>query len=303
MPRTLRSNLEQIQFLSKIRKKSKNPLRRVFLLPQWGALNQDNCGMIFLLSPAKSLDYETPVPEGLPSTKPLLMQPAGELIDILKLKTTVEISQLMDLSDKLSALNAARYAAWRPRATAKNAKQAVLAFDGDVYDGLSAKTLSMDDLLWAQDHLISLSGLYGVLRPLDLMQPYRLEMGTQLANDKGSNLYKFWGSGVSDYLNKQLKSSDQPVVVNLASQEYFKVVDRKVLQARVIECVFEEHKNGVYKVISFMAKRARGLMARFAIQHRTDEPDDLKSFNIDGYAFSKTQSTLDRWVFRRKLVS
>jgi uncharacterized protein len=257
--------------------------------------------MIFLLSPAKSLDYETPVPEGLPSTKPLFMQPAGELIDILRLKTALEIAELMDLSDKLSALNAARYEAWRPRATLNNAKQAVLAFDGDVYDGLSAKTLSQDDLLWAQDRLISLSGLYGVLRPLDLMQPYRLEMGTQLANDKGSNLYKFWGSGVSDYLNKQLKSTDQPVVVNLASQEYFKVVDRKVLQARVVECVFEEYKNGVYKVISFMAKRARGLMARFAIQNRIMESEGLKSFQMDGYAFAKTQSTEDRWVFRRKV--
>jgi hypothetical protein len=257
--------------------------------------------MLFLLSPAKSLDYDTPVPADLPSTKPLFMRPAGELIGILKVKTALEIAELMDLSEKLSALNAARYEAWRPRATAKNAKQAALAFDGDVYDGLSAKTLSTDDLLWAQDHLISLSGLYGVLRPLDLMQPYRLEMGTQLANDKGSNLYKFWGSTVSDYLNAQLKQESTPVAVNLASQEYFKVVDRKILKVRVIECVFEEHKNGAYKVISFMAKRARGLMARFAIQNRMDEPEDLKSFNVDGYAFAKTHSTVDRWVFRRKV--
>ena len=258
--------------------------------------------MIFLLSPAKSLDYDTPVPLGLPSTKPIFTKSAAVLIDILKVKTTHEIGELMALSDKLSTLNAERYQAWRPRATAKNAKQAVLAFDGDVYDGLSAKTLTIEDLVWAQEHLISLSGLYGALRPLDLLQPYRLEMGTALANDKGSNLYKFWGSAVSDYLNAQLKNEPKSVVVNLASQEYFKVVDQKVLKARVIECVFEEHKNGAYKVISFMAKRARGLMARFAIQNRITASEDLKSFQSDGYAFAKAQSTADRWVFRRKVV-
>lgn len=259
--------------------------------------------MIFLLSPAKSLDYETPSPADLPSTSPLFMRPAAELIAVLKTKSPQDIAQLMDLSDKLSTLNVARYQAWKSRASSKNAKQAMLAFDGDVYDGLSAKTLSQDDLLWAQDHVCSLSGLYGVLRPLDLMQPYRLEMGTALLNPRGKNLYQFWGSSISEYLNKQLKSVDNPVVVNLASQEYFKVVDRKALKARVIECVFEEHKNGAYKVISFMAKRARGLMARYAIQHRITEHEELKNFKADGYAFTKTQSTDDRWVFRRKVAA
>lgn len=259
--------------------------------------------MIFLLSPAKSLDYETPVPVDLPSTSPLFMRHAGELIEVLKTQSPLDIAQLMDLSDKLSTLNVARYQAWKPRLNNKNAKQAMLAFDGDVYDGLSAKTLSLTDLLWAQDHVCALSGLYGVLRPLDLMQPYRLEMGTPLINPRGKNLYQFWGSSISDYLNKQLKATDKPVVVNLASQEYFKVVDRKALKAQVIECVFEEHKNGAYKVISFMAKRARGLMARYAIQHRAEAPETLKNFKVDGYAFAKMASTVDRWVFRRKVVA
>ena len=258
--------------------------------------------MIFLLSPAKSLDYETPPPTDLPSTSPLFMRPAGELIEVLKTKSPLDIAKLMDLSDKLSGLNVARYQAWKPRATTKNAKQAMLAFDGDVYDGLSAKTLTTDDLLWAQDHVASLSGLYAVLRPLDLMQPYRLEMGTTLTNPRGTNLYQFWGSTVSDYLNKALKSSDDPVVVNLASQEYFKVVDRKLLKARVIECVFQEYKNGAYKVISFAAKRARGLMTRYAIQNRITDPEGLKRFQTDGYVFTKTESTADRWVFRRKVA-
>lgn len=258
--------------------------------------------MIFLLSPAKSLDYKTPVPVDLPSTQPLFMKPAGELIEVLKTKSAQDIAQLMDLSDKLSELNVARYSVWKQRATLKNAKQALLAFDGDVYDGLGAKTLANEDLVWAHNHVISLSGLYGVLRPLDLMQPYRLEMGTGLDNTRGKNLYQFWGRTVSDYLNKQLKLAADPVVVNLASQEYFKVVDRKVLKARVIECVFEEYKNGAYKVISFMAKRARGLMARYAIQHRIEVPTALQSFKEAGYAFAKAQSTEDRWVFRRKVA-
>jgi cytoplasmic iron level regulating protein YaaA (DUF328/UPF0246 family) len=256
--------------------------------------------MIFLLSPAKSLDYETPAPAGLPSTKPLFMRAAGELIDVLQTKSPIQIASLMDLSDKLATLNVARYQAWTPRVTIKNAKQAVLAFDGDVYDGLNAKTLTTDQLLWAQERVLSLSGLYGVLRPLDLLQPYRLEMGTQLINPKGKNLYEFWGDTVAMHLNKLQKTHKEPVIANLASQEYFKVVDKKVLKARVIECVFEDGKNGSYKVISFFAKRARGLMARFAIEKQITEPEQLKLFKVDGYAYAKAVSTENRWVFRRK---
>jgi uncharacterized protein len=257
--------------------------------------------MLFLLSPAKSLDYDTPAPPELPHTLPQFVPQSKALIAILKTLAPQDIAQLMDLSDALSALNVARYAAWKPTFTPKNAKQAMLAFDGDVYDGLNAKTLSAQDLAWAQQHVGMLSGLYGVLRPLDLMQPYRLEMGTQLANPQGNNLYKFWGTRIADYLNTQLAKDITPLVVNLASQEYFKAVDRKVLKARVVECVFEDYKNGVYKVISFNAKRARGMMARYAIEQRIISVRKLQTFTSDGYAFDAAASETDRLVFRRKL--
>jgi cytoplasmic iron level regulating protein YaaA (DUF328/UPF0246 family) len=206
----------------------------------------------------------------------------------------------MDLSDNLAALNVARYEAWRPKFTAKNSKQAVLAFNGDVYDGLEAKSLKPKDLEWAQDHVCILSGLYGVLRPLDWMQPYRLEMGTALTNLRGKNLYQFWGASIAQHLNAQLLKDKTPVVVNLASQEYFKAVDQKVLKARVIECVFEEYKGGKYKVISFFAKRARGLLARYAIQKHIQNPEKLKDFNLEGYAYEDSESDVNRWVFRRR---
>jgi cytoplasmic iron level regulating protein YaaA (DUF328/UPF0246 family) len=194
----------------------------------------------------------------------------------------------------------ARYEAWRPKFTAKNSKQAVLAFNGDVYDGLEAKSLKPEDLEWAQDHVCILSGLYGVLRPLDWMQPYRLEMGTALTNLRGKNLYQFWGASIAQHLNAQLLKDKMPVVVNLASQEYFKAVDQKVLKARVIECVFEEYKGGKYKVISFFAKRARGLLARYAIQKHIQNPEKLKDFNLEGYAYEDSESDVNRWVFRRR---
>jgi cytoplasmic iron level regulating protein YaaA (DUF328/UPF0246 family) len=194
----------------------------------------------------------------------------------------------------------ARYEAWRPKFTAKNSKQAVLAFNGDVYDGLEAKSLKPKDLDWAQDHVCILSGLYGVLRPLDWMQPYRLEMGTALTNLRGKNLYQFWGASIAQHLNAQLLKDKTPVVVNLASQEYFKAVDQKVLKARVIECVFEEYKGGKYKVISFFAKRARGLLARYAIQKHIQNPEKLKDFDLEGYAYAASESGANRWVFRRR---
>ena len=219
--------------------------------------------MLFLLSPAKSLDYETPVGD-VPHTEPLFVKQSTRLIKLLREKSAQDISEMMDLSETLSTLNVQRYKAWKPKFTAENSKQAVLAFDGDVYGGLDAKTLKAKDMAWAQDHVRILSGLYGVLRPLDWMQPYRLEMGTRLANPGGSNLYQFWGSQISEFLNQELAGDKTPVVVNLASQEYFKAVDLKALKARVVECVFEEYKNGQYKVISFMAKRAREMMTRYA---------------------------------------
>jgi uncharacterized protein len=256
--------------------------------------------MLFLLSPAKSLDYETPLPVQ-PHTAPLFVKQSKVLIDLLRGYAPHQIAELMDLSDKLSSLNVARYAAWSSRASEKNARQAVLAFNGDVYDGLNAKTLPADHLAWAQDHVCILSGLYGVLRPLDLMQPYRLEMGTALHGAHGKDLYQFWGSRIADYLNQRLKVDVSPVVVNLASQEYFRAVDTKALQARVVECVFQDYKNGQYKIISFFAKRARGLMARYAIDHQLTTPDQLRGFNLDGYAWAGEQSTPERLVFRRKI--
>jgi hypothetical protein len=254
--------------------------------------------MLFLISPAKALDYETP-PTTATHTQPLFVPQASELIAVLRDKSPQQIAELMDLSDQLSGLNVARYQAWRPKFNTKNAKQAVLAFDGDVYGGLDAKTLSEDDLNWAQQHLCILSGLYGVLRPLDLMQPYRLEMGTRLATHKGKNLYQFWGTQVADYLNERATADATPVVINLASEEYFKVVDRKALKPRVVTCVFEERKGDQYKVISFMAKRARGLMVRHAVLHRVMSVDELKAFDAEGYRYIAELSESDRLVFRR----
>ena len=254
--------------------------------------------MLFLISPAKALDYETP-PTTATHTQPLFVPQASELIAVLRDKSPQQIAELMDLSDQLSGLNVARYQAWRPKFSTQNAKQAVLAFDGDVYGGLDAKTLSEADLGWAQQHLCILSGLYGVLRPLDLMQPYRLEMGTRLATPKGKNLYQFWGSQVADYLNQRASADATPVVINLASEEYFKVVDRKALKPRVVTCVFEERKGDQYKVISFMAKRARGLMVRHAVLQRAVSVDQLKRFDAEGYRYIAELSEPDRLVFRR----
>ncbi|ART52625.1 peroxide stress protein YaaA [Acidovorax carolinensis] len=256
--------------------------------------------MLFLLSPAKSLDYDTPLPAGLPHTLPQFVPQSTQLIDVLREKSPQDIASLMGLSDKLAALNVVRYQVWQPKFTAANSRQALLAFNGDVYEGLQARTLAATDLDWAQHHVAILSGLYGVLRPLDWMQPYRLEMGTRLATAAGSNLYQFWGGQIAEHLNTRLRADTTPVVVNLASQEYFKAVDRKQLKARVIECVFEDWKGGAYKIISFHAKRARGLMARYAITHRIATPHKLEAFDLEGYTFAPASSEPERLVFRRK---
>ena len=257
--------------------------------------------MLFLLSPAKSLDYDTPAQVST-HTQPLFTRQSAALIDILKTKSPQDISGLMKLSDALSGLNVARYQAWSKKFTTKNSKQSVLAFNGDVYEGLNAKTLDAAQLDWAQAHLCILSGLYGVLRPLDLMQPYRLEMGTALRTEKGSNLYQFWGSQISHYLNERAAAQTSPVIVNLASEEYFKVVDLTTLKARVVNCVFEDYKNGDYKIISFHAKRARGLMVRYAIENKAASVKKLEGFNAEGYAFEAGLSAPDRLVFRRRLA-
>jgi len=259
--------------------------------------------MLFLLSPAKTLDFDSAVraPVLKKATDPLFTERAAELIGVLRKKTPDQVAGLMSLSDKLAALNVARYGLWRAEATDQNSKPALLAFNGDVYEGLAAKTLKTADLAWAQDHLVILSGLYGALRPLDRLQPYRLEMGTALATPRGKDLYAHWGDTVAGYLNQRLAADKAPVVVNLASVEYARVALRKSLMARVIDCQFEDWKGGGYKVISFFAKRARGLMARYAIEHRVRRPAQLHAFEADGYALAPEVSTPDRLVFRRRV--
>ena len=254
--------------------------------------------MLFVLSPAKKLDYDSALPTQV-HTQPLFVKEAAQLIKVLKTQSTAEVAALMDLSDALAQLNVDRYATWKTTFTQKNARQAVLAFNGDVYEGMNAATLKEKDLQWAQDHVAILSGLYGVLRPLDLMQPYRLEMGTKLKNPGGATLYAFWQKTIAPYLNERLAKEKNPIVVNLASEEYFKAVDLKALNARIVQCVFQDGKNDVYKVVSFHAKRARGLMARYAIEKRVTKPDDLTKFDTEGYAYVASLSTDDKLVFRR----
>lgn len=257
--------------------------------------------MLIVLSPAKTLDYDTPPTTDVHTTPDFLKQSA-ELIAVLRKLSPAQIGSLMRISDPLAALNAGRFACWTPKFSAKNAKQAVLAFNGDVYEGLDALSFSAKQLEYVQAHVRILSGLYGVLRPLDLMQPYRLEMGTRLANRRGKDLYAFWGELVTDALNQVLEAGRLKVLINLASEEYFKSVQPKRLNARVITPVFEDWKNGRYKVISFHAKRARGLMARYAAVKRIGQVERLKAFDAEGYAFDETESTEHRWLFRRRIV-
>ena len=259
--------------------------------------------MLYLLSPAKSLDYDTPTPAAVAklATEPLFVERSAELIGLLRKHSAADVAGLMDLSESLAELNVARYKDWTPRFTPANSKPAALAFNGDVYGGLDANSLSLADLRWAQAHVAILSGLHGVLRPLDRLQPYRLEMGTALANPRGANLYAYWGDAIAEHLNERSAADASPVIVNLASQEYFKAADRKkVLAPRVIDCVFEDWKGGQYKVISFFAKRARGLMARHAIRQRVATPAGLKRFDAEGYRFDASVSARDRFVFRRR---
>jgi uncharacterized protein len=259
--------------------------------------------MLLLISPAKTLDFETPVAEALlaRARRPAFVPRSQALVGLLRDLPAQGIGELMGVSPALAELNAQRFKAWSSRFGPHNSKPALLAFAGDVYDGLQAATMSEADLDWAEHHLRILSGLYGVLRPLDWLQPYRLEMGTRLANPSGRDLYAFWGDTLAEHLNKELKADASPVVVNLASQEYFKAVDRPVLKARVVECVFEDWKDGRYKLISFFAKKARGLMARWIIEHRVMTPQALTGFDREGYAHAPEASTPQRLVFRRRL--
>ncbi len=253
--------------------------------------------MLLVLSPAKSLDLETPSPTQ-EHTLPDFIDRAGQLIGVLRDLSPGQVGDLMHISDPLSVLNVARYGSW----TADHAEghQAVMAFDGDVYGGLDARSLPLDAIAFAQRHLRILSGLYGLLRPLDLIHPYRLEMGTRLANPGGKDLYTFWGEAITRALNAQLAETGSTALVNLASEEYFKSVKPKLLDAPVVTPVFEDWKNGTYKIISFYAKRARGMMARYAIEKGITDPQALKAFDVDGYAFVAGESTERNWIFRRK---
>lgn len=257
--------------------------------------------MILVLSPAKRLDYDTMPPTGR-HTEPRLLGESASLIKRLRELSPAEIASLMSLSDPLAALNHDRYAHWQAPFTPANARQAVFAFDGDVYDGLQAGSLNARSLDWLQGHVRILSGLYGLLRPLDLMQAYRLEMSTKLANKRGKDLYAFWGERITELLNADLHAGKSDVLVNLASEEYFKSVQPKLLDVQVIQPVFEDWKNGRYKIISFFAKRARGLMARYAAEHRLKDVEALKQFDSDDYMFAPEASSETSWVFRRKLV-
>ena len=254
--------------------------------------------MLTVISPAKTLDFETP-PTTRKKTQPLLLERSVELVEDARAMSPADIRSLMGVSEKLAELNHRRFMNWGVPFTLDNAKQSVLAFKGDVYTGLEAETLSAGQLNFAQKHLCILSGLYGVLRPLDLMQPYRLEMGLKFANRGGRNLYEFWGDSITRALNGQLKKSGSPVLVNLASNEYFKSVKAGDLDAEVITPVFKDLKSGKYRVISFFAKKARGQMARFIIDRELNEPDGLKKFRVDGYRYNKGESTAREMVFTR----
>jgi cytoplasmic iron level regulating protein YaaA (DUF328/UPF0246 family) len=258
--------------------------------------------MLFLLSPAKSLDFDTPAPLPFEAEPPFPDQTQA-LVQGLKALSSAELASLMSVSEAIAGLNVGRFAAWSPGYTPANSKAAIYAFNGDVYEGLDALSLSASDIQWAQHHLMMLSGLYGVLRPLDALQPYRLEMGTAWPAGGAKNLYGFWGDRIALCLRERLQASGgEAVVVNLASQEYFKAADRPALGARVVECVFEDWKAGRYKIISFFAKRARGLMARHAITARVQSVEALQAFASEGYAYAEQASEPERLVFRRRLA-
>ena len=255
--------------------------------------------MLLLISPAKTLDFETPAPTAEFTQADFLKQ-SKQLISELRALAPHEISTLMSISDKLGVLNFDRFASWKTPFKPSNAKQALFAFQGDVYTGMQAETFSADDIQFAQQHLRILSGLYGVLRPLDLIQAYRLEMGTRFANSIGKNLYEFWGDAITKTLNKQLKQLNSSVVINLASNEYFSAVQPKLLNGTLITPIFKDKKNGQYKIISFFAKKARGMMSAHIIQNRILKPEAIKKFDVAGYSFNAEMSTEKEWIFTRE---
>jgi hypothetical protein len=254
--------------------------------------------MLMIISPAKTVDFETPAP-GKAFTLPEFLSRSQELANILREKDSFEIAELMKISMKLADLNSLRFREWKTPFTPENAKQALFAFRGDVYTGLDADTLDESGIGFAQSHLRILSGLYGVLRPLDLMQPYRLEMGTRLTNRGGNTLYQFWGSLIAEALNRALKEQGDNILINLASNEYFKAVMVKDLSAEIITPIFKEKRGDSHKIISFSAKKARGLMSRYIIDNRIIDPEQIKNFDLEDYAYNSALSSGNSWVFSR----
>jgi len=256
--------------------------------------------MFFVLSPAKNLNEKDPSPVSS-FTQPDLLPEAEILMQELRQLAPQQIAELMHVSDKIALLNAERNVAWHTPFTPENAKQAVFMFNGDVYEGIAADTLKPEQIDYLQQHVRLLSGLYGVLRPLDLMQPYRLEMGTKLANPKGKDLYAFWGNIITQSVQQALDEQGDRILINLASDEYYKSVKESQLEAQIVKPVFLDNKNGKYKVVSFYAKKARGLMCRFIIQNRLERVEQLKEFDLGGYWFDATSSTEKEFVFKRDI--
>ena len=254
--------------------------------------------MLAIISPAKTLDYDSDIPK-LAYTQPHLTDYSEQLIQICRQFSPNELASLMSISDKLAGLNVARYAQWQKAHNEQNARAAIYAFKGEVYAGLDAYSLTAEDIQFAQTHLAMLSGLYGLLKPLDLMQPYRLEMGTKLANPNGKDLYAYWGNIITQSLQQAIDNQGDNVLINLASDEYYKAVNVQKLNARIIKPIFLDNKNGKYKVISIYAKKARGLMCRYIIQNRLTHPEQLKAFDLEGYWFDEINSSEREWVFKR----
>ncbi len=255
--------------------------------------------MLIVISPAKTLDYDTPA-KTKRFTEPAYLEESQLLIERARRWSVLDIAEVMQVSMKIAELNHERFAEWHTPFTPENAKQAVLAFKGDVYTGLEAESFSADDFAFAQKHLRILSGLYGLLRPLDLMQPYRLEMGRKVDTERGKNLYEFWGEQITEGLNKQLKALKSPYLINLASNEYFKAVKPKLLDGEIITPEFKDWKNGQYKMMGVYAKKARGQLSRFVIQNQLTDPEAMKDFAVDGYGFNEEMSSGNKWVFTRK---
>lgn len=254
--------------------------------------------MLIVISPAKKLDYESPS-KAKKFTIPGFLDDSASLIKTLRQYSAIDLAELMNLSMKLAELNFDRYYQWKKDYDETEAKQCLLAFKGDVYAGMDAESFNQKDFDFAQSHLRILSGLYGLLRPLDLMMPYRLEMGTRLPNERGNNLYEFWGETITQAINKQLKAQKDNVLINLASNEYFKSVKPKLIEGRIITPQFKENKNGTYKMIGIYAKKARGLMSRYILLNRLKDPEEIKKFDLEGYAFNASLSKENEWVFTR----